>query len=146
MGTSKSSSGAPGNTALLPPWVPALPDTPLTENPENTSSSNEQETSPSICAPKPLQLPDIPRHSPIAPKARFRSAHISLGKYAKEGHFSQLRKGVGQYIKGLGGKRIATNRVAGSILTAEALNSALLNLSTGQNFKKNTPIIFCNDK
>lgn len=140
MGTQKPSSGAPGNSPLLPPHVPALPEAEALSPDGSDPSSDEQRAPSSICAPKPLQLPNIPQRSPLAPTGRFRNARRYLSEYAKNGNSVYLRKGVGKYIKGLGGKKIATSRMGGSVFTAEALNAALLNLSTDQSFEETHPL------
>ena len=133
MGTSKSSSGSPSGTPFLPPWTPTLPKN-LPQQGENVPQDQE-------FVPRPLQAPPKPLTSPLAPRGRFSSARRSLGKYAETGSSLYLRKGLGKYVKtGLGGKKMATKRFSGSVITARALNAALLSLSNNQRISDIHPL------
>ena len=101
MGTSSPSTGPDGGVSLVPPWVPELPTTPGGE-----------------VGPEP--------ESCIAPAARFGSARSSLGRFAQSGGMSNLRRGLGHYVKrGYGGAHTTTRRMGGTVTTAGALYSLL---------------------
>lgn len=108
---------------MVPPWVPdqsAQPDPP--PDPQVPHSDkilpNEQDTP----APPPVPAPPVP----IAPPGRFRSTRTALGKFATSGNSTQMKRGIGHYVRtGLGGTGVAARRFGGTARTASALYSAL---------------------
>ncbi len=119
MGTSQSSNGSPSGVPMVPPWVPdiPLPAAPA-GNPENTPNDGEEQNRPQGTEPR--------QPIPIAPARRFGNTRRSMGEYAHSGDRSDMRRGVGRYIKGgYGGSSTATRRFGGTVQTANALYSAL---------------------
>lgn len=107
MGTSSSSRGPGSGVPIVPPWV---------EDPVPPAPGS------------PLQEPVI------APAGRFRSARTALGRWSAEHKQSDLRRGLGHYVRsGLGGSATATSRMGSSAARAGALYGALQGLAAGQN-------------
>lgn len=132
MGTSQSSSGPGSGVPLVPPWVPdPPPPAPGSPDPAPTPQNPDGGTHPPAPIP-PNQTtapaPTMPVQPPslVASPGRFTGARRNLGIFAKSGNRSNLRRGVGQYIRsGYGGARTATSRFAGTSRTAGHLFSAL---------------------
>lgn len=128
MGTSKSSSGSPSGVPMVPPWVPQSPQNPnglppVAPGPVPGKPPLDQ---PIIPGALPPMNPKLNTPSPKAPEGRFRAARGQLGRFAKNGDSDYLKRGVGSYTKsGLGGKKQATRRFAGTANTAGALYGAL---------------------
>ena len=117
MGTSSSGKGPGSGVLLVPPWVPDLP--PLL-GPEDSTPS----------AGPPL----------AAPTGRFGPARRSLGLFAHTGAPSDMRRGLGHYIRrGYGGARTATQRMGGTIRTAGTLYGALSSAAAGQPAESGSP-------
>ncbi len=137
MGTSKSSPGSPSGVPLVPPWVPevTLPpsetaESPGAENIEPEGSLNSK-TAPDVpTGMPPVFNPKLDTTSPIASGGRFRAARGDLGRFSRSGESRSLKRGISHYTKsGLGGKKQATRRFAGTANTAGALFGALTSLS-----------------
>ncbi len=127
MGTSGSSKGPGGNVALVPTWVPPLPQPP----PEETPTDENVDTDGIV--------PDVQTVSPnidvaanvLAPPRRFGAARTALGKFAESGSQHDLRTGLGHYTKtGLGGANQGTARLARTAKTAGDLYGVLDALRT----------------
>ena len=117
MGTSKSSSGAPGSVPMVPAWAP-----------DPVPPAGPDEASPP--QPEPGQAP--PPSIPIAPAGRFGPARLSLGRFASSGSHSDMRRGLGHYAnKGMGGGRVAAQRMGATARTGGALYGALSSLAQG---------------
>ena len=117
MGTSKSSNGAPGNVPMVPAWAP---------NPVPPAGPDE----PSPPQPEPGQA--SPPNIPIAPAGRFGPARLSLGRFASSGSRSDMQRGLGHYAnKGMGGGRVAAQRMGATARTGGALYGALSSLAQG---------------
>ena len=126
MGTSSSSSGSPSGTPMVPPWVPD-PDLPAGDAPGNDDTAPPDGDAPDQSLPPPAQP------IPVAPPGRFRGARLRLGSFARTGSASDMRTGVGHYVrKGLGGGGTAVRRLGGTARTAGALYGALSAATTGQ--------------
>ncbi|HEV2146529.1 MAG TPA: Qat anti-phage system associated protein QatB [Longimicrobiaceae bacterium] len=94
---------------MVPPWVPDVPE----------DGNGDQAVSPDAPAPPPGP-------APIAPPARFGGARRSLGSFARTGDRSDMRRGLGHYVRsGYGGAGTTTRRFAGTARTAGALDAAL---------------------
>lgn len=125
MGTSKSSSGSPSGAPLVPPWVPKELQTEPT-SPKKGQNQNNAETE----ARKTPLNQKLNTTSPNAPEGRFRATRGQLGRFARNGDSSELRRGVGSYARsGLGGKKQASRRFMGSANVAGALYQVLTDLS-----------------
>ena len=124
MGTSTSSYGSPPGTPMVPPWVPD-PVPPPSGGPDDDGVVPPDGNAPEQTAPaQPV---------PIAPPARFGSARMRLGSFARTGSADDMRKGVGHYArKGLGGGGIAVSRLGGTARTAGTLFGALSAAAVGQ--------------
>lgn len=124
MGTSKSSSGSPSGVPMVPPWVPQpIPSNNGDEvDGQNGNDGTEADTA-----------SNTGLSNPIAPVGRFSSARLSIGRFARTGTTSDLRKGIGNYVsKGWGGSRTAARRLTGTARTAGTLYGALSAVSNGQ--------------
>ena len=126
MGTSSSSSGSPSSMPMVPPWVPD-PIPPTGNEPGNGAIAAPDDDAPDASLPPPAQP------VPVAPPARFGGARLWLGRFARTGSTSDMRTGVGHYVrKGLGGGGTAVRRLGGTVRTAGALYGALSAATTGQ--------------
>jgi len=131
MGTSKSSSGAPGGVPMVPPWTPDPAAQGTTAPAGPGGAPVPQPTGPQPPAPLP-NAPAPPLSGPIAPPARFGGARTSLGKFARDGSAANMRRGIGHYThKGLGGAATASRRMGGSVRTAGDLYQSLSALASG---------------
>ena len=152
MGTSQSSGGPPPGVPMVPPWVPDPPDyesppddepPPDGELPPDGSPSPEEDDAADGPADQPatsnvgVQSPPIP----IAPLRRFGGARQSLGSFARTGEASNLRRGLGHYIRsGYGGSGTAARRFGGTASTAGALYGALSAVAAGQPAAPGSPL------
>lgn len=135
MGTSASSTGAPSNVPMTPPWVPdpIRPSDDQVDSEEDGGSeeSHEGEVDQTTPSPAPVR---------IAPRGRFGPAQRSLGSFAQSGSKADMRRGVGHYFgKGLGG-RSAVRRFGGTAQTAGALYGALSSAVAGQPLPPDGPL------
>lgn len=128
MGTSKSSSGSPSGAPLVPPWVPDLVP------PDASPDADTSDADGSGQVDEAQAMPSAPLPAPgIAPPRRFASARTSLGRFAGSGSVSDMRRGVGHYVKsGLGGSATAARRFGGTSRTAGQLYGALSSSAAGQ--------------
>lgn len=123
MGTSVSSTGPGPGVRLVPQWVDdaegADPTSPADS--QNGTQGDEDEAN---------VRPEVP--TPISPNYRFRGANSNLNQFARYGSASDMRRGLGLYVRnGLGTSRWATQRMAGTARRAGALYGVLNALSTG---------------
>ena len=103
----------------MPPWVPDLPASPEDETGNQPSGDDQSHQEPVV--PTAQGEP-----SPVAPYARFGSTRRSLGRFARDGEFSNLRSALGHYVRrGYGGSSTATQRMGGTVRAAGALYDAL---------------------
>lgn len=122
MGTSQSSKGPSPKVPLVPPWadngdIPSTPNNP----PDGTLPLPNGNNNP---------IPVLP---PIAPARRFQSARTGLNRFARNGDKSDLKRGIGNYVKtGYGGSKTATARLGRSISTAEVLFNVLSSSVSGK--------------
>lgn len=117
MGTSKSSTGAPSNIPMVPSWAP-----------DPVPPTGPAEPSP----PQPVPGAVSPAGIPIAPTGRFGPARTALGSFASSGSQRDLRRGLGHYVrKGMGGSKVAAQRMGATARTAGALYGALSGLAAG---------------
>lgn len=117
MGTSKSHSGPKSQVPIVPPWVDDVDD------PENSPDDKDesQEDAPSTGDQATDEIP-----LEIAPKARFRTTKLSLGKFAETGDREHLKQGLGRYVgTGMGGSSLAARRLHRTAGTARSLYDAL---------------------
>lgn len=113
MGTSKSSSGPAGGVPMVPPWVADLPTEDTEGGPDAASESVESSVEP-------------PYASQVAPDRRFAGARRSLGDFARTGDTTDLRRGIGHYVRhGYGGSSTAARRLAGTARVAQTLSDLL---------------------
>ncbi len=129
MGTSKSSTGSPSGTPLVPPWTPD-PVAPTggggDGNTDDVGAKGDDPIAPIAPTVSPSQK------IPIAPSGRFGSARTSLGKFAALGGANDLRRGIGHYTRtGLGGAATAARRMGGTAQTAGNLFNSLASLASG---------------
>jgi len=127
VGTSKSSSGAPSGAPLVPPWVPdpLPPDAPPDGDADGDTSGQDAD------GQQPEHVPQPPPG--FAPPRRFAPARTSLSRFAGSGSASNMRGGVGHYVKkGLGGSASAARRFGGTSRTAGALYGALSSAAASQ--------------
>lgn len=129
MGTSRSGTGPGPGVPLVPPWVPD-PMLPVDDDKGDGEDGQDQETQP---APKP-------QPSTVAPQARFRPARRSLGSFSRTGESSDMRRGLGHYVrKGLGGAGTAARRMESTARTAGTLYGALSYAAAGQSAAPGSP-------
>ncbi len=127
MGTSQSSRGPGPGVPLVPPWVPPPPP------PFPDGASPNQPPPPTSANPAQALPIAGPGSVPLAMPGRFGSARTYLGKFARSGEGTSLRRGVSDYVtKGYGGRSTAAKRLEGTARTAGALHGALSALVTGQ--------------
>jgi hypothetical protein len=99
---------------MVPPWVPSAPP----PDAESTESGDQ------VDDPGLPGIPDVA--IPRAPEGRFYATRVNLGKFASSGNADNLRRGVGNYVKGgYGGSGTAAKRFAGTAQTAGSLYDAL---------------------
>ncbi|MCR9215621.1 MAG: hypothetical protein NXI14_00320 [bacterium] len=126
MGTSQSSTGSPSGVPMVPPWVDGSDG----EIPPQAESPSEDIDDSDEAIDKPHQPEQL------APKARFYSTRIALGKFAETGDRAPMQRGVGRYIgAGLGGTQTAVRRFGGTATGASALYSALGGTSSDRDTK-----------
>lgn len=132
MGTSQSSPGSPSGVPLVPPWVPdpvPLPDDDIDDNDNQDAEADSQ--------PEGEQQQPMP----LAERGRFGPARSCLGSFARTGSNSDMRRGVGHYVrKGLGNPRHATQRFGGTVRTAGSLYGALSTVASGQASAPGSPL------
>ena len=136
MGTSASSTGAPSNVPMTPPWVPdPIPpsdDQADGDDDGGSHDSHDKGVDQSEPIPAPLR---------IAPRGRFGPARRSLGWFARSGSKEDMRRGVGHYVGGgLGGSRSASRRFGGTARTAGVLYGALSATAAGRPSKPDSPL------
>ena len=132
MGTSSSSGGAPSNVPMTPPWVPDPLPPPDGQDGDDNQAPDGANADPSA----PDTGPPI-----IAPRGRFGPARRSLGQFAGSGSSSDMRRGVGHYVrKGLGGSASASRRLAGTARTAGSLYGALSATAEGRPSEPGSPL------
>ena len=112
MGTSASVSGAGPGVPLVPDWVEDIDGIePSHDEPqENIDGDDSTEDKSSD-----EETQEDPPKIPLTPKRRLKTARQEMGKFASEGDRSNLRRGVGNYIRsGRGGTAMAVRRSGGS--------------------------------
>lgn len=130
MGTSKSSPGPGGDVPLVPPWLdlppgPVPPILPQGSNPPGI---------PPIPIPIPAPTQPIPTPLPtqIALPKRFQPARRGLGDYARTGHQSHLKSGLGSYVgRGYRGAGNASSRMGQAATSAARAYATLSGLANG---------------
>ena len=104
---------------MVPPWVPDANTPPSAGDGTATPAPPVDTASPSP-ATTPLDV------VPISPSGRFAPARTSLGRFARGGDTTAMRRGLGGYVrKGYGGSGTAAKRFGGSARTAGVLYGAL---------------------
>lgn len=99
---------------MVPPWAPPV------EEPVADPAAPDQ---------SPPTAPAPPAPVPIAPPARFKGARRDLGSFAQGGSSSELRRGLGHYVRsGYGGASTTTRRFGGTATGGGALYDALTSL------------------
>lgn len=136
MGTSATSTGAPSNVPMTPPWtpdpIPLSDDQTESDGDGGSQDSHDEPVAESSPSPAPLE---------IAPRGRFGPARRGLGSFAQSGSRAEMRRGVGHYFsKGLGGSRSASRRFGGTGRTAGALYDALSSTAAGRPFQPDSPL------
>ena len=136
MGTSVTSTGAPSNVPMTPPWtpdpIPLSDDQTDSDGDGESQDSHDEAVAESSPSPAPLG---------IAPRGRFGPARRGLGSFARSGSRPDMRRGVGHYFgKGLGGSRSASRRFGGTGRTAGALYDALSSTAAGRPFQPGSPL------
>ena len=146
MGTSASSPGPGSNVPLVPRWVPPVPpplvpplvppailplDIPI-QPPHTWPQGPDGNPMPAVPLPPPLP-PGVPIQVQLAPPRRFLGTRLLLGRFARSGSHTDLRKGLGRYVRdGLTGSAAGARRMATTAQTASALYNALSALQSGQ--------------
>src|SRR5262245_26079884 len=103
---------------MVPPWAPPVP----VEEPIADPTAPDQPPPPAV-APAPTVAP------PLAPPRRFKGARRDLGSFAQGGRSSELRRGLGHYVRsGYGGAATTTRRFGGTVAGGGALYDALTSL------------------
>ena len=136
MGTSASSTGAPSNVPMTPPWVPDLipPSDDQADGDDDAGTQDSHDKGVNQPEPSPAPLP-------IAPWGRFGPARRRLGWFARSGSKEDMRRGVGHYVsRGLGSSKSASRRFGGTARTAGALYGALSSTAAGRPFKPDAPL------
>lgn len=134
MGTSTSSSGPVGGVSFDPPWLDQLSDPLGNEGDEPDSAEPEEvdNVDPSQDGSEEMENPskeDPPSINPetsdndLAPKARYGSARLSLGKFVRDGGGREnYNKAIGRYSKkGMGGAGRVASRMSHSTKSASGL-------------------------
>lgn len=139
MGTSKSSPGSPGGVPMVPPWTPDPPPPPDGSPDEGPDRNPDSQPDLASSPPTSPTSPSLP--GPIAPSGRFGSSRTSLGRFARSGSSSDMRKGIGRCVsKGWGGSKTATRRLSGTARSAGVLYGALSALAAGQSAEAGSPL------
>lgn len=113
MGTSTSSSGAPGGAALDPPWLESVSET-LASRLATQGIGD------------PLVLEPLSGPAGDAPARRFIGAKTQLHDFARTGDRSTLRRALGHYTRtGMGGARNVARRMRPSTVAAASLSQLL---------------------
>jgi hypothetical protein len=77
----------------------------------------------------------------MAPPARFAGARRSLGAYGRSGDRSDMRRGLGHYVRsGYGGARTSARRFGGTARTAGALDAVLAGAAAGRPVQPGSPL------
>lgn len=131
MGTSTSSSGPGAGVPLVPPWVQV--GGPDQVAPRPNQSSENSPSNPSE-APATPQVPVAGQTSDVvlAPPRRFAGARRGVGRFAQTGESGDLKRGLGHYVRGIGGGAQGVRRMATTVRTANALFNTLSALRSGQ--------------
>ncbi len=112
---------------MVPPWVDAIDaatgegagSTPPNDTGQQTSANQDHADSSTIATVQSGS-------AAIAPAARFRGARLSLGSFARSGDTSEMRRGIGRYVRnGYGGGGTATRRFGSTTTTAGRLHDAV---------------------
>lgn len=123
MGTSQSSTGPGAIVALIPSWADPLPPAPPTEVPPVVTPDIPPGIDPPVI-PTPPPMPASP--SPLAPDRRFGGARINIGRFARTGDSTSLRRGVGHYVRhGYGGSANMSRRMGSTSSAARSLRQVL---------------------
>ena len=136
MGTSASSTGAPSNVPMTPPWVPdpVSPSDDQADADGDGESHDSQDEGVDQATPSRVPLR-------IAPRGRFGPARRRLGSFARTGSTVDMRHGLGHYFrKGLGGGTSAVRRFGGTARTAGVLYDALASTAAGRPFQPDSPL------
>jgi len=124
MGTSSSSKGPRAGVPMVPSWVPNVDEAFPTPPPDAAAPQQDPNATPPLPQPPPAASPFTP--APVAPKGRFTSSRLALGKFATSGDKNRMRHGLAHYVRsGYGGSGTATRRFGGTARTAGALYGAL---------------------
>ncbi len=131
---------------MVPPWVPSSP---AGAAPNSEDSGQEGASLPAAggeegASPTPDQTKGVTSGQPppgIAPPRRFAGARRSLGNFAHNGDLTDMRRGVGHYVRsGYGGGTRAVSRFGGTASTASAIYGALSSVSQGQPAAPGSPL------
>jgi hypothetical protein len=136
VGTSKSSDGPSASVALIPPWVEevveqdgpldAPPDPEQLRESQTDRPATEDSDAPSADDPFDPVDPVVDDTAPIAPAARFRDARTSIGRFARSGDTTQMRRSLGHYVRsGYGGSTTMARRLTATSRTAARLGAVL---------------------
>lgn len=118
---------------MVPPWVEPMdaaagegtPAQPGSDDPTPPVPASQDST-------EDATIPTEATAPPMAPAARFRGARLSLGSFARSGESSEMRRGIGRYIRnGYGGGGTATRRFGSTTTTAGRLHDALSGVASG---------------
>ena len=135
MGTSRSSSGPGPSVPLVPPWVPD-PLPPSDDTDEDVDGGQDRQNQ-AVSEP---QRSSAAETIPLSPSRRFGPARTRIGRFARLGSISDMRGGVGHYVrKGYGGSGSATQRLAGTARTAGTLYGALSAAAAGEAAEPGSP-------
>ncbi|APS38607.1 Qat anti-phage system associated protein QatB [Salegentibacter sp. T436] len=116
MGTSKSGSGVPGSSPLLPDWAPpASPPPPEEEQQDTPDDTNEEEAQ------------DRPTYESTAD---FQSVKSNFTKYVNKPSRSTFKTAIRSYIGKTGGVKKSTISAAAGIRTGRGYISFLNNLGS----------------
>ena len=132
MGTSTSSSGPGAGVRLVPPWVQADGPDPVVPHP-----ITPPENTPTPPQGTPTATPQLPGEGQaqevvMALPRRFFGARRGIGRFAQTGESGDLKRGLGHYVRGIGGGKQGVRRMATTVRTANALFNTLSALRLGQ--------------
>ena len=137
VGTSQSSNGPPSGVPMVPSWGPPPPNGELPLDNMPPPGDGEKPIVPPTDPTTPFPAQPVP----IAPSGRFGPTRLNLGKFARTGDATSMRRGIGHYVrKGYGGSGTAVRRSGSTAATAGALYGALSAVADDQPAAPGSPL------
>lgn len=125
MGTSAPSKGSPSGVSFDPPWLDAIPISPIedifpSQDPCPTETDDDEDKD------------DVDTGASIAPEKRNQGARLNIGKFISTGTRSYLQKSISELTnKSFGGTRNATKRMRVTSVGAAAFGELLAAVRDG---------------